>query len=53
MIDVSLIDNNLLTLNFQPIWISHLFNLLANELKKTVAERKQALNFNPFEAVRS
>lgn len=49
MIDVSLIDNNLLTLNFQPIWISHLFNLLANELKKTVAERKQALNFNPFE----
>ncbi|MBI5825484.1 MAG: HAMP domain-containing histidine kinase [Chloroflexi bacterium] len=49
MIDVSLIDNNLLTLNFQPIWISHLFNLLSNELKKTVAERKQALNINSFE----
>lgn len=49
MIDVSLIDNNLLTLNFQPVWISHLFNLLFNELKKTVAERRQTLTIKPFE----
>jgi signal transduction histidine kinase len=49
MIDVSLIDNNLLTLNFQPVWISHLLNLLSNELKKTVASRKQTLVINKFD----
>jgi signal transduction histidine kinase len=49
MLDVSLIDNNLLTLNFQPLWITHLLNLLKNELKKTVADRKQNLIVNQFE----
>jgi signal transduction histidine kinase len=48
MIDVSLIDNHLLTLNIQPIWISHLLNLLNNELKKAVASRKQTLVINQF-----
>jgi signal transduction histidine kinase len=49
MIDVSVIDNNLLTLNFQPLWISHLLNLLKNELKKAVAERSQTLEIVEFE----
>lgn len=49
MIDVSLIDNNLLTLNFQPVWISHLLNLLGNELKKPCASRKQNLVINKFD----
>ena len=49
MIDVSLIDNNLLTLNYQPVWISHLLNLLSNELKKPVASRKQTLVINKFD----
>jgi signal transduction histidine kinase len=49
MIDVSLIDNHLLTLNFQPIWISHLLNLLDNELKKAVASRQQTLVIHKFE----
>ncbi len=49
MIDVSLIDNNLLTLNYQPVWISHLLNLLSNELKKPVASRKQTLIVNKFD----
>ena len=49
MIDVSLIDNNLLTLNIQPVWVSHLLNLLSNELKKSVANRKQNLVINKFE----
>ncbi len=48
MIDVSLIDNNLLTLNFQPMWISHLVNLLQNELRKTIADRSQVLIVNEF-----
>ncbi|CAG1005869.1 partial Alkaline phosphatase synthesis sensor protein PhoR, partial [Anaerolineales bacterium] len=49
MIDVSLIDNHLLTLNIQPLWVSHLLNLLENELKKTVASRGQTLTVNRFD----
>ncbi len=49
MIDVSLIDNNLLTLNIQPMWISHLLDLARNEFKKSIAERKQSLTVNDFE----
>lgn len=49
MIDVSLIDNHLLTLNVQPMWISHLLNLIRNEFKKPISERKQTLNVRAFE----
>lgn len=49
MIDVSLIDNNLLKLNYQPVWVSHLLNLLQNELKKIVSNRNQTLIVNQFE----
>jgi signal transduction histidine kinase len=49
MIDVSLIDNNLLTLNFQPLCITHLLNLLKNELGKTIHDRSQTLIINKFE----
>lgn len=49
MIDVSLIDNHLLTLNIQPLWTSHLLNLIRNEFKKPIAERKQTLNVIDFE----
>jgi signal transduction histidine kinase len=49
MIDVSLIDNNLLTLNFQPVWVGSLLNLLSDEMKKTVASRKQTLIVNKFD----
>ena len=46
MIDVSLIDNHLLTLNVQPMWTSHLLNLIRNEFKKPIAERRQNLNID-------
>lgn len=49
MIDVSLIDNHLLTLNIQPMWTSHFLNLIRNEFKKPIAERKQTLNVYDFE----
>lgn len=49
MIDVSLIDNKLLTLNIQPLWITHLLNLLKNELGKTINDRKQTLVIEEFE----
>lgn len=48
MIDVSLIDNQLLTLNIQPMWTSHLLNLVRNEFKKPIAERRQTLNVYDF-----
>ncbi len=49
MIDVSLIDNHLLTLNIQPLWISHLLGLIGNEFNKIVAERQQTLTLHTFE----
>lgn len=49
MIDVSLIDNNLLTLTFQPLWITHLLNLLRTELGKTIADRRQTLTIKKFQ----
>lgn len=39
MIDVSLIDNNLLSLNFQPVWIGHLLESIHRELKETFQQR--------------
>ncbi|MBI5952185.1 MAG: HAMP domain-containing histidine kinase [Chloroflexi bacterium] len=49
MIDVSLIDNHLLTLNIQPMSVGHLLNLLDNELRKTTTSRQQTLVVNHFE----
>ena len=48
MIDVSLIDNNLLSLNFQKITITHILNLLKGELAESVSERKQKLDIKKF-----
>ncbi len=39
MIDVSLIDNDLLSLNFQPIWINRLIDLVKRELDASIRER--------------
>jgi signal transduction histidine kinase len=49
MIDVSLIDNNLLTLTFQPLWLNRLLGTLREELKEFVAQRKQTLLIHTFE----
>ncbi len=48
MIDVSLIDNNLLSLNFQPAWLNRLFSVLYDELKQTIKERDLHLEFKTF-----
>jgi len=48
MIDVSLIDNNLLALNFQPLWLDQLFNQVRNELVSSVVNRKQSLELRQF-----
>lgn len=49
MIDVSLIDNHLLTLNNQPVFINSLLNLLQHEFRKAIEERKQTLTVKEFE----
>jgi signal transduction histidine kinase len=49
MIDVSMIDNNLLDLNFQPVWLNQILMLIKNELMVTTLSRRQTLEMNPFE----
>ena len=49
MIDVSLVDNNLLELSFQPIWVTHIIEALMHELKPTLASRQQGLEFAQFD----
>jgi signal transduction histidine kinase len=48
MIDVSLIDNNLLRLTFQPLWLNRLLDILANEFATTTRQRRLMLNIQPF-----
>jgi len=49
MIDVSLIDNSLLSLNLQPLWLGHTLGLLQSELKKTCDMRKLNLEIDSFD----
>ena len=48
MIDVSLIDNSLLSLNFQPLWIKNTFSLLDKELRPVCDERQLKLTIHNF-----
>jgi signal transduction histidine kinase len=49
MIDVSLIDNNMLSLNHQPVWINRILAVLAGEVKSSLADRNLSLNVISFE----
>lgn len=49
MIDVSLIDNDMLKLNFQPVWINQLFNIANQELESVITERSQNFVIEDFE----
>lgn len=49
MIDVSLIDNNLMQLNFQPIWVNRLLAVIQSELEPAARERKQVFDMHNFE----
>ncbi len=48
MIDVSMLDNGLLQLNYQPVWLNRMFTLLAADFVKSLGERKQTLQVNTF-----
>jgi signal transduction histidine kinase len=48
MIDVSLIDNNLLKLNFQPVWIDRILAMLKTELGPATRQRSQVFEICEF-----
>ena len=49
MIDVSMIDNNLLQLNFQPIQVSQMIDALSIEFKTIMRNRKLTMNIQDYE----
>jgi signal transduction histidine kinase len=49
MIDVSMIDNNMLSINFQPVWLDRLLHVVEHEVADIVRERKLTLAFHPFQ----
>jgi signal transduction histidine kinase len=48
MIDVSMIDNSLLSLNFQPLWLNRLFKVLKNEFHQIIEERNLTFSIQSF-----
>lgn len=48
MIDVSLIDNNMLSLNSQPLWLSHILELLQKNLGGIMQARRLKLEIKKF-----
>jgi signal transduction histidine kinase len=49
MIDVSLIDNDMLKINFQPVWIRQLLEIARRDLSRHVKERSQTFNVLEFD----
>jgi signal transduction histidine kinase len=52
MLDISMIDNNLLKLNFQPIQIEKILHTLKNDSRESITARHQTLEINSFEGSR-
>lgn len=48
MIDVSMIDNNLLILKFQPTWLNQLFEILEDDVESFINDRNQSLEIKEF-----
>jgi len=51
MIDVSLIDNDALSLTFQPIWINRLLEVAEQDVAEYVSERNQKFIINHFSGI--
>ena len=49
MLDISMIDNDLLSLNFQPIQLEILLEQLNKEFSEIVSARQQTLEIKPFD----
>ncbi len=48
MIDVSMIDNNMLSLNYQPIWMNRMLDSLRREVVGFLKERNQTMEIADF-----
>ncbi len=48
LIDVSLIDINLLSLNFQPVWLNRLMDIIKTEFAEAMQERKLNVEIHSF-----
>ena len=48
LIDVSLIDINLLSLNFQPVWLNRLMDIIKGEFAEAVQERNLEVEIHSF-----
>ncbi len=48
MIDASLIDNQMLSLHFQPVWVNRILLILKKEFTRAVIERRQTLELPSF-----
>jgi signal transduction histidine kinase len=51
MIDVSMIDNDLLSLSFQPVWVNRLMDTVRREVADSVKERQQTLKYRQFHGI--
>ena len=51
MIDVSMIDNNMLALSYQPVRISYLLESIVAEYQETVNSRRQVLDLKQFTGI--
>lgn len=49
MIDVSIIDNNMLALNFQPVWLNRLLKIVEKDVSESAAAREQSLEIISFD----
>jgi signal transduction histidine kinase len=48
MIDISLLDNKLMSFNFQPMRLIQVLNFLNNDFQSAIARRKQTLDIKQF-----
>lgn len=48
MIDVSVIDNDMLSLNVQPVWVNRLIDMARRDVAESVRERHQTLEIRDF-----
>lgn len=51
LVDVSLIDNGMLKLSFQPLWLNQIFRSLSDELAPVLRERRLTLQINQFPGI--
>ncbi len=49
MIDVSLIENGLLRLSYQPVWINRIIRMIADDFSLALESRKQHLEIEEFD----